>query len=64
MADKKDKTMKNASQWTENELELFAEVLADPENKFAFSLEKLALKNWESEIGTFLAQIILKQLFV
>ena len=30
--------------WTENELELFAEVLANPENNFAISLEKLALK--------------------
>ena len=44
MADKKSKTTKNARQWTQNELELFAEVLADPENNFAISLEKLALK--------------------
>ena len=30
--------------WIENEIELFGEVLADPENNFAISLEKLALK--------------------
>ena len=44
MADKKGKTTKNAKRWTENELDLFAEVLVDPENNFAISLEKLALK--------------------
>ena len=44
MADKKGKTIKNAKRWAENELELFAEVLPDPENNFAISLEKLALK--------------------
>ena len=44
MADKKDKTTKNNKRWTENELELFAEVLADLENNFAISFEKLALK--------------------
>ena len=37
VANKKAKTTKNARRWTENELKLFAEVLAD-------SLEKLALK--------------------
>ena len=36
--------MKNTRRLTENKLELFAEVLADPENNFAISLEKLALK--------------------
>ena len=46
---KKAKTTKNAGRWTEKELsELFAqalaEFLADPENNFAISLEKLALK--------------------
>ena len=41
---KKCKTTKNTRQWTENERELFAEVLADPGNNFAVSLEKLALK--------------------
>ena len=30
VADKKGKTTKNARQWTENELELFAEALSDP----------------------------------
>ena len=38
------KTMKNVRRWTENELELFAEVLADPEKNFAISLKKLVLK--------------------
>ena len=47
MADKKVKTMRNARQWAEKELELSAEVLADPENNFAISLEKLALRNWQ-----------------
>ena len=36
--------MKNARGWTENKFELFAEVLADPENNFVISLENLALK--------------------
>ena len=44
MADKKGKNAKNARRWTENMLELFAEVLADLENTFAISLEELALK--------------------
>ena len=44
MAHKKIKTTKNARGWTGNELELFAEVLADPENNFAISLEELVLK--------------------
>ena len=44
VANKKAKTTKNPGRWTENELEFFAEVLADPENNFAISLEKLALK--------------------
>lgn len=43
MAGKKGKTLKKASQWTENKLELFSEVLADPENNFAISLKKLTL---------------------
>ena len=44
MADKKGKTTKNARLWAGNELELFAEFLADPENNFAICLEKLAIK--------------------
>ena len=49
MENKKAKTTKNAGRWTKKELsELFAqalaEFLADPENNFAISLEKLALK--------------------
>ena len=38
------KTTKNARRWAENELEVFAEVLADPENNFAIFLKKLAVK--------------------
>ena len=38
------RTTKNVRRWTDNELELFAEVLADPKNNFAISLEKLAIK--------------------
>ena len=44
MADKKGKTTTNAKRWTKNNLELFAEIPAEPENNFAISLEKLALK--------------------
>ena len=32
--------------WTDNELEEFAKVLADDENAFAVSLEKLVLKKY------------------
>ena len=41
---KKGKTTKNARRWTENEHELFAEVLAEPEHNFGIFLEKMALK--------------------
>ena len=44
MADKKGKTTTNAKRLTKNNLELFAEIPAEPENNFAISLEKLALK--------------------
>ena len=44
MTHKKGKTTKNARRWTGNELELFADVLADPENNFAISLEELVLR--------------------
>ena len=44
MADKKGKIMKNVKRRTENQLELFVEVLADLENNSAISLEKSALK--------------------
>ena len=44
MAGKNVKTTKNAWWRKENKLELFAEVLADPENNFAISMERLALK--------------------
>ena len=36
----KGKTTKNAKRWTQYELELFVEVLADPEKNFAISLKK------------------------
>ena len=35
---------KNVKRWTKEEVEKFAEVLADPANGFAFALDKLALK--------------------
>ena len=38
------KSSKNARRWTDLELSVYADVLADPENSFAVSLEKLALK--------------------
>ena len=51
MTDKKDKNTKSTRRWTENELELFAEVLVDPENDLAISLESLTLgKSANNEI--------------
>ena len=49
MSDKKIKggkqsKAKNNRRWTDLELDCFADVLADPENSFAASLDKLALK--------------------
>ena len=46
MGDKKIKQSKakNNRRWTDLELDCFADVLADPENCFAASLYKLALK--------------------
>ena len=38
------KKQKNARRWTETELDCLADVLADPENNYAISLDKLALK--------------------
>ena len=35
---------KNSRRWTETELNTYGKVLADPENNFALTLEKLALK--------------------
>ena len=35
---------KHSRRWTESEINLYAVVLAEPENQFAESLEKLALK--------------------
>ena len=39
-----EKSQLHAKQWTNDELELFAEVLTDDEHSFAFSLEQMALK--------------------
>ena len=44
MVSKKKQEPKNSRRWTECELEIFADVLAEPENCFAVTLEKLALK--------------------
>ena len=41
---KKSKEPKNARRWTDVELDAYADVLADPENSFAATLDKLALK--------------------
>ena len=44
MADKKiTKTSKHSKRCTDREMEEYAEVLTDPENNFALSLEGLAL---------------------
>ena len=45
MTDEKHKNTENFRRWTENQLKLFPEFLADPENDFAISLAKLSLKN-------------------
>ena len=39
----KSSKARNNRRWTDLELDLFADVLADPENSFAASLDKLAL---------------------
>ena len=41
---KKYKEPKHARRWTDVELDAYADVLADPENSFAATLNKLALK--------------------
>ena len=41
---KKQKEPKNARRWTDVELDAFADVLADPENSFGATLDKLELK--------------------
>ena len=38
------KVTKLARRWTNEETELYAEILSDPDNGFAQSLERLALK--------------------
>ena len=47
MSNKVKKATKNSRRWTGTELDCFADVLADPENSFAVTLDKLALKNFE-----------------
>ena len=41
---KKSKEPKNARCWTDVELDAYADVLADPENSFSVTLDKLTLK--------------------
>ena len=41
---KKSKEPKNARRWTDIELDVYADVLANPENSFAATLDKLTLK--------------------
>ena len=43
MGPKKDNP-KNARRWTPTELDALADVLANPENNYAITLDKLALK--------------------
>ena len=45
---KKSKEPKNARRWTDVELDAYADVLADAENSFAATLDKLALKKSSS----------------
>ena len=60
IADKKGKTTKNAGRWTQNEIELFAKVLADLEKTFAISLEKLALKKSAKMKYSSISKILLR----
>ena len=41
---KKSKEPKNARCWTDVELDSYADILADPENSFSATLDKLTLK--------------------
>ena len=41
---KKSKEPKNARCWTDVELDAYADILADPENSFSATLDKLTLK--------------------
>ena len=41
---KKGKCKESQRRWTKEEIEKFSEILADPTNNYAASLEKLALK--------------------
>ena len=41
---KKSKEPKNVRRWTDVELDAYADVLADPENSFAATLDKLVLR--------------------
>ena len=50
---KKSKESKTAQRWTDVELDVYADVLADPENSFAATLDKFVLKS--HPIMTFLS---------
>ena len=54
MSERKNKGGKPSNRWTDLELDCFAEVLADPENSFAGSLDKLALKKSSNNFGFWL----------
>ena len=43
---KKSKEPKNARHWTDVQIDAYADVLDDPENSFAATLDNLALKIW------------------
>ena len=42
---KKGKCKESQRRWTKEEIEKFSEILADPTNNYAASLEKLSLRN-------------------
>ena len=70
LADKEGKTTKNGRQWTENELELFAEVPVDPETILLFlwrnwHLKSLPIKNtFEIEMDNEIMTELLLELFI
>ena len=57
---KKRKTTKNARRWTGNKLQLFVDVLADPESNFAISLKILALKSQPTMKYSSISKILLR----
>lgn len=57
------KTKKNSRRWTQEETELFAQILSDPDNGFAESLERLALKkSSNNEVFMYIQQEFVKAL--